>query len=475
MTITISNALAQTKLLDYELFDSTHSMNQSIIYKFQLYSILSDYQNTEDCKGKLIDYNMQSGLINKRYSLYSKYNDTCFSPIKLSEDNGNLYIISQFGMFPNDIKNRFSILEINNKDTIVYNEKKKIVSYKVDTPLMTEISNNELFFQYPNYSGEDSSANYKTYKLSIKNDSLENELIIEHTVNSKDYKFPLLIENSKYVASIVCEKKIISNHESDDLTMKLHIMRYDRVATTVDSIILDFDKNYERFKVFSYNNEVYLFAKFVSSSPNEIYKLSIFKIDLEKLRISKLNEIEFPHSFTINNIKYDKFINQIILYGFTTVLFDTYLKSNWIASLDENFNITGEINWNQTVDKDEFIKDLNIAEDGYIIYSEDVIASNNSIPFPNYHLYKIKRDFLTSIDDKETNEYMTRSNEGNIIFRYKDIPYNIEIFDITGKKVGSVYNINVFEYNYNIQNLNKGIYLIRLGNITMKIFKFDFQ
>lgn len=125
MTITISNALAQTKLLDYELFDSTHSMNQSIIYKFQLYSILSDYQNTEDCKGKLIDYNMQSGLINKRYSLYSKYNDTCFSPIKLSEDNGNLYIISQFGMFPNDIKNRFSILEINNKDTIVYNEKKK--------------------------------------------------------------------------------------------------------------------------------------------------------------------------------------------------------------------------------------------------------------------------------------------------------------------------------------------------------------
>ncbi len=470
---------SQNKIFDFETVSYLSVPNFFIVDSNSIFGInYSLFKNPDgnDCVFKFVRYNLEDGSVNEELDSDISQGNDCYRP-KLMYKNGNdLITISELSNVNSAVNDKISLTIHSDYKSKTYFEKNIPPTKRILNDIVRPFIDNSFYkldYITPNTNGY--FLTYNLYKYKIDNQELEKELVNNQIVNSQLTFNILAFDNENYFTTINIFNKVISYDEVVDTMSKFVIYRFNKLNYSMDTLLIDNEFTYFFPKTFEKDNKIYIAVSKQDSSTKNIYlldnKLTIFCYDIELNILEKVKDLEFKNKVLVNDIHYDEYSNHLYFYGSSfdsskSIADGTY-SDYWISELDEEFDLLNELNWKETnIERlNETVYNLKSENESLILVLQelDIINSNNS----KSTFIKIEKELISNIHKLDsTFKFLIYPNPTSSFINIKTLglPYKLELYDYSGRKVIEKIGIFEIDYNLDVSELPQGLYTLKVDN-----------
>ncbi len=480
LTFSSNHLYSQQKIFDFERLNYLNNPNKSIVAGDLLVTLNSKSflaPGENQWSNYIVHYNLKDGSIqeSKPISLGLE-KESYFVKLMYKQIEDIIIVSKRLELIPNQV----TLTKITGDEIKVYHEKANSYYERILEDKYRPLIGDTFYKIDPTrFSGDVNYQVQKLYKISIDGDSLEKVLVYYLKTESQYTVDYLVYDDANYFTVFNIYNSLLFEEGVDDTLSKFEIYRINKFNLSVDTLIIENEFTYLSGKTFEVNNKFYVaFSKQDSSVKNKYLldnKITIFEYVIGTNELKKVVDFEFNHKVDLENIYYDKYTNSLYFYGNASTNKKTYAdltySDYWIAEIDDNFNIKNEFSWSwSSLDRlKENVYNLNSDEEGLII-SMGEYDITNSIPYKSY-FFKMSRDLVTSIVETSDNSLFTVFPNPTCDFINLNtiaLPYNIELYDYTGRKVIEQSDINDKDFRLDIREIPQGIYTLKVESIGVK-------
>lgn len=470
---------SQIKLYDFEKVNYLSNPNFSVIDGDYLFSInYSLFQSPDggDCNYKFVRYDLKDGKVNEILNADISEGSDCYRPKMLYRSGEEIITISEISNINEATNDKVSVTIHSDNISKTYFEKQSQPSVRILNDKVRPFIDNSFYkLDYSSSNTDEIFYTNKLYKITIDDDYLDKQLVFTNIIDSQFSHDVLIYDNSDYFTTFNLFNSLLDYEEIIDTLSKFEIYRFNKLDLSIDTIIIEKKYTYISPKTFEINNKFYFAVSKQDSSIKNKYlldnKITIFGYEIETNKFEKVVDIEFNHKIELKNIHFDEYTGMIYFYGSASTNGKTFgdgtYSDYWISVIDTAFNIKNEFSWNGTnVDRlEEEVYYLNTDNEGLIIGigEHDIVDRNNN----KSNFIKMSRDLVSDVNQPvpAVNFSLYPNPTTNYInIKTFGLPYNLELFNYSGKKVIEKSGIFDIDYNLDISEFPQGIYTLKVNN-----------
>lgn len=470
---------SQIKIYDFEKVNYLSNPNYSVIEGNNLFSInYSLFQSPDggDCNFKFLRYDLKDGKVNEILNAEISEGSDCYRPKMMYKSGNDIITVSEISNVNRAVNDKISVTIHSDNKSKTYFEKNIPPTERIINDIVRPLIKNTFYkLDYISTITNDKFLTYKLYKYTIDNNELEKGLINKQILNSQLSFNILVYDNENYFSTINIFNKVLSYDEVVDTMSKFEIYRFNKLNYSLDTLIIDNEFTYFFPQTFEMGKKFYIVVSKQDSTTKNKYlldnKLTIFCYDIELNIIEKIKELEFKNKVQVNDIHYDEYSDHLYFYGSSydnskSIADGTY-SDYWISVIDTDFNIKNEFSWIGTdVDRlEEEVYYLKSDEEGLLVGlgEHDIVNRDNN----RTNFFKMSRDLVTDVNQPTTtfNFSLYPNPTTNFInINTLGLPYNLELYDYSGRKV--IERIGIFEIDYDldVSEFPQGLYTLKVDN-----------
>lgn len=481
-----ASVFAQTKIFDFQYVDSLEYPNSLQEFNSELIGITNRTNIGDDCKHRLVKYDISNGniIFEKQIdSICVETNnciDRCLKPLNLKITESVTSI-----MLGASSQDYITILEFDDEKSNIVKQKDFVEDYLFGPPNILRIDDNVFnSFNIKSAITDSTWLRLKLYRYERQDSLLIRELLLEATSVRNLNQNIISFGNNKYSSIVIMYQDASVDSEFSDSLCGVQLIRYNNETKEVDSKFIEYDKNYFYDSQLTHNNRNYIIArKFDKDFKNTLPytgKYIVMEYNPETNSLEEVKELNFNNRSVIFRIAYDKFTDRFLFVGSTpSKLIHNYLwnySDYWFASTDVNFNIKTEKAFQEasTTYYGEAITSVVPIENGLIIAKREV-NETDTLTITNSMLSLYSRDLLTSVTEtypeSTINAFPNPATTNHINIESKYFPFDYQLLDASGRLVMDEKNLNKNSVILDISNLSSGVYILKIGNDIRKIIK----
>ncbi|PKL79653.1 MAG: hypothetical protein CVV25_07225 [Ignavibacteriae bacterium HGW-Ignavibacteriae-4] len=465
---------SQQKIFDFGRLNYLNNPNKSIIDGDLLVSLNSKSflaPGESQFNNYLVRYSLIDGSIQESKPISLGLENESYFVKSMYKNGEDIVIVSKrLELIPNQV----TLTKVSGHEIKVYHEKANSYYERILEDKYRPLIGNTFYKIDPTrFWGDVNYQIQKLYKISVDGDSLDKALVYNLKTQSQYTVDYVVYDDANYFTVLNIYNSLLFEEGVDDTLSKFEIYRINKFNLSVDTLIIENEFTYLSAKTFEVNNKFYVAFSKQDSSVKNVYlldnKITIFEYDIDANKLEKVVDFEFKHKVELENIHYDKYTNRVYFYGNASTNKKTYAdltySDYWLAEIDNNFNIKNEFSWSwSSLDRlKENIYNLNSDEEGLII-SMGEYDITNSIPYKPY-FFKMSRDLVTNIDEISDNSLFTvfpNPTSDLINLNSIELPYNLELYDYTGRRVIEQSGIYDKDLRIDIREFPQGIYTLKV-------------
>lgn len=467
---------SQIKIFDFESVNYLFNPFKSIIMGNDLVSINTKsliIPGEKQFNYFIVHYNLEDGSIQDSRAIELGLVSESYFVKSMYKHNEDIVIVSKR---LEKIPNQVTLTKLSNNGIKVYFEKENTYNENILIDKYRPLINDTFYKIDPtSIFGDVNYQTQKLYKIEIDGDSLDKQLVFTLNTESQYTIDYIIYDNANYFTVLNIYNSVLFEQGIVDTLNKFEIYRINKLDLTVDTLVIDKEFTYFSPKTFEINDKFYFAVGKQDSSIKNNYlldnKITIFGYDIETNKLEKVKELEFKNKFELNDIHYDKFSNHLYFYGSSfkdnKISIDGTFSDYWIAEVDNEFNLKNELKWNWTTEERlrESVYTLNSDSEGLIISigETDMFNSSNS----KYYFFKMSRDLVTDVNQPITTfNFSLYPNPTRNFIKIKTLglPYNLELYDYSGRKVIEKIGIFEIDYNLDVSEFPQGLYTLKVDN-----------
>lgn len=469
----------QIKVYDFEKVNYLSNPNYSVIDGDYLFSInISFFQspNGGDCNYKFVRYDLKDGKINEILNADISEGSDCYRPKMMYKSEEEIITISEISNLNSATNDKVSVTIHSDNLSKTYFEKLSLPTVRILNDEVRPFIDNSFYkLDFITSNTDEIFYTNNLYKISLVDDYLDKQLVFTNNINSQLSHDILIYDNSDYFTTFNIFNSLLDYEEIVDTMSKFEIYRINKLDLAVDTIILEKEYTYVSPKTFEFDNKFYFAVNKQDSSVKNKYlldnKITIFGYDIENNKIEKVVDFEFNHKIELRNIHFDEYTGMIYFYGSASTNGKTFVDGTysdyWISVIDTGFNIKKEFTWNGTdVDRlEEEVYYLTSDDEGLIIGlgEHDIVNRVNN----KTYFIKMSRDLITDVNQPITTfNFSLYPNPTSSFINIKTfgLPYNLELYDYSGRKVIEKIGIFEIDYNLDVSEFPQGLYTLKVDN-----------
>lgn len=474
---------AQTKIFEFETKDSLTNPSYFQIIQDKLVSLNYIYKkdtvNKEECEFKYVIYDLKDGTIVevKDAKLYQQ--NYCYRPTYVYTQGDDFISISNY---QTGFNNRVSLSKFEDGKLNIYLEKQNDYDKRIINDHKRPLRGNTFYkMDYRNNTESPNELIYELFKLSIFEDSLKKELVYSYKTKSQLSKESITFDNDIFFTTLNLYRDIFNDNGTKDSLCRFEIFRINKNTLSLDTLIIENDYNYEIINQIEIEDKVYFLCYRQDKSIKNSFLLdndaTIFVYDIASNAFLKSKDLIFDYNVDISKFYFDKFSEKYYIVGSASTIenpdFNNSFSDYWIAILDNNFNKVNEVVWSETnIERyGENIYNISSDKEGLIVFSGEYDIADFTHSKPGF--YKIGREKLTTVNiaSNESNFSFSPNPSFDLItINSLTLPYNLEIFDLSGKVIIKKDNINTVNYRLDLHEIINGLYFINVNGKTEKLF-----
>lgn len=421
----------------------------------------------------IVHYNLEDGSIQDSRAIELGLVSESYFVKSMYKHNEDIVIVSKR---LEKIPNQVTLTKLSNNGIKVYFEKENTYNENILIDKYRPLINDTFYKIDPtSIFGDVNYQTQKLYKIKIDGDSLDKQLVFTLKTESQYTTDYIIYDNANYFTVLNIYNSLLFEEGIIDTLNKFEIYRINKLDLAVDTIILEKEFTYLSPKTFEFDNKFYFAVNKQDSSVKNKYlldnKITIFGYDIENNKIEKVVDFEFNHKIELRNIHFDEYTGMIYFYGSASTNGKTFVDGTysdyWISVIDTGFNIKKEFTWNGTdVDRlEEEVYYLTSDDEGLIIGlgEHDIVNRVNN----KTYFIKMSRDLITDVNQPITTfNFSLYPNPTSSFINIKTfgLPYNLELYDYSGRKVIEKIGIFEIDYNLDVSEFPQGLYTLKVDN-----------